>query len=47
MDFSMQVFVPEMCLSSAFAKSRNEMEREIGVSEAGDSSKPLLLKLIE
>ena len=47
MDFSLQVFVPEMSLMKEFPKTRQEMEREINISERGDSSKPLLLKLIE
>jgi hypothetical protein len=47
MSLSLQVFVPEMSISSNFPKTRPEMEREIGVSDRGDNSKPLLLKLIE
>lgn len=47
MDFSLQVFVPEMSLSASFPKSRWEMEREIGIGDSGDTTKPLLLKLLE
>lgn len=47
MSLSLQVFVPEMSISSSFPKTRPEMEREIGVADRGDNSKPLLLKLIE
>jgi hypothetical protein len=43
MNLSLQVFVPEMSLGSAFPKTRVEMEREIGVRN-GDPSKPLLLQ---
>jgi hypothetical protein len=46
MNLSLQVFVPEMSIGSAFPKTRIEMEREIGIKDA-DPSKPLLLKLIE
>lgn len=47
MNLSLQVFEPEMSLGQAFPKSRSEIEREVGVQERGDNSKPLLLKLIE
>lgn len=46
MDHSLHVFVPEMSLSEDFPKKRQEMEREIGITDR-DQSKPLLLKLIE
>lgn len=46
MEHSLHVFVPEMSLSEDFPKSRQEMEREIGLQDR-DQSKPLLLKLIE
>lgn len=36
-----------MSLSNSLPKTRLEMEREIGIMEHGDQSKPLLLKLIE
>ena len=47
MNYSLQVFVPEMSLSSSFPKYRDEIERDIGLSERGDNTKPLLLKIIE
>lgn len=47
MEFSLQVYVPEMSLSAQFPKTRWEMEREIGIADSGDTSKPLLLKLLE
>lgn len=46
MNYSMQVFVPEMSLTGQLPKSRSEIGREIGINDY-DSSKPLLLKLIE
>ena len=46
MEHSLHVFVPEMSLSQDFPKSKQEMEREIGISDR-DASKPLLLRLIE
>jgi len=46
MEHSLHVFVPEMSLSEDFPKRRQDMEREIGITEK-DQSKPLLLKLIE
>ena len=46
MDHSLHVFVPEMSLSEDFPKSRQEIEREIGLTDR-DQSKPLLLKLVE
>jgi hypothetical protein len=46
MNLSLQVFVPEMSISSSFPKTRVDIEREIGIKD-GDNSKPLLLKLIE
>lgn len=47
MNLSLQVFEPEMSLGYAFPKRRSEIEREVGLAERGDSSKPLLLKLVE
>ncbi len=48
MKLSLQVFEPEMSLgTTSFKKSRSDIEREVGIGEAGDASKPLLLKLIE
>eukprot|EP00347_Sterkiella_histriomuscorum_P004528 403360119 len=47
MKLSLQIFEPEMSISTGFPKTRTEMEREVGLSDRGDSSKPLLLKLIE
>ena len=47
MRLSLQIFEPEMSISTGFPKSRQEMEREVGLSERGDNSKPLLLKIIE
>jgi hypothetical protein len=47
MTYSLGVFTPEMSMSSAFPKSRSEIEREVGIGSTGDTSKPLLLKLIE
>lgn len=47
MNLSLQVYEPEMSLGTSFPKTRSEIEREIGISDRGDSSKPLLLKLIE
>ena len=46
MKHSLHVFVPEMSLSEDFQKTRQEIEREVGVSDK-DGSKPLLLRLIE
>jgi len=46
MKHSLQVFVPEMSLSDDFPKTKEEMEREIGIADR-DASKPLLLRLIE
>ena len=46
MKHSLHVFVPEMSLSADFPKSKQEMEREIGIGDK-DASKPLLLRLIE
>lgn len=46
MQYSMQVYVPEMSLTSSYPKQRWEIERELGVTDK-DTSKPLLLKLIE
>ena len=45
MKHSLYVFVPEMSLPD-FPKGKNEIEREIGMSDR-DTSKPLLLRLIE
>ena len=48
MNLSLQVFVPEMSLSSEFPKTRSEMEKELGLrSDSRDPSKPLLLLLLE
>lgn len=47
MDFSLQVFVPEMSLTTQLPKSRWEIERELGFSSGGDSAKPLLLRVLE
>ena len=49
MNLSLQVFEPEMSIANGFPKSRNEMERELGFGPAlsGDTSKPLLLTLLE
>ena len=46
MEHTLHVFVPEMSLSEDFPKPRLAMEKEIGMTDK-DSSKPLLLKLIE
>jgi hypothetical protein len=46
MNFSLQVYVPEMSLGNQLPKTRQEMEREMGIQDK-DQSKPLLLKLIE
>ncbi len=46
MEHSLHVFVPEMSLSQDFPKSRQQIEREVGITDK-DQSKPLLLKLIE
>lgn len=46
MNLSLQVFEPEMSISSGFPKTRTELEREIGVNNT-DASKPLLLELLE
>ena len=46
MEHSLHVFVPEMSLSQDFPKSKQEIEREIGITDK-DASKPLLLRLIE
>jgi FGFR1 oncogene partner len=46
MEHSLHVFVPEMSLSQDFPKTKQEMEREIGIGDR-DPSKPLLLRLIE
>ncbi len=35
-----------MSIGSAFPKTRNEIEREMGIKD-DDNSKPLLLKLVE
>lgn len=45
MNYSLQVFVPEMSLSNQLPKTRFDIEREIGLNK--DQAKPLLLKLIE
>ena len=45
MKHSLHVFVPEMSLPD-FPKGKNEIEREIGMTDR-DTSKPLLLRLIE
>ena len=45
MKHSLHVFVPEMSLPD-FPKGKNEVEREIGMTDR-DASKPLLLRLIE
>lgn len=42
----MHVFVPEMSLSEDFPKTKQEIEREVGIADR-DASKPLLLRLIE
>jgi len=47
MEYSTQVFLPEMGLQSSLPKVRWELERDLGIRENGDHSKPLLLKLIE
>ena len=46
MKHSLHVFVPEMSLSEDFPKSKQEMEREVGIADK-DASKPLLLRLVE
>lgn len=47
MDHSLHVFVPEMALgNNEFAKSKNEIEREVNIQDK-DTSKPILLRLIE
>jgi hypothetical protein len=46
MNLSLQVFEPEMSISSGFPKTRGELEREVGFSNS-DQSKPLLLELLE
>lgn len=46
MKHSLHVFVPEMSLSEDFPKRKDEIEREVGISDR-DPSKPLLLRLIE
>ena len=46
MKHSLHVFIPEMSLQEDFPKSKQEIEREIGIADK-DASKPLLLKLIE
>jgi hypothetical protein len=48
MNLSLQVFEPEMSISTGFPKTRMEIERELGVkSTMSDPSKPLLLTLLE
>lgn len=49
MSLSLQVFEPEMSIASGFPKSKSEIERELGFGPAlsGDSSKPILLTLLE
>ncbi len=48
MNLSLQVFEPEMSISTGFPKTRMELERELGVKSAmSDPSKPLLLTLLE
>lgn len=46
MEHSLHVFVPEMSLKNDPAKSRTQIEREIGIANK-ENSKPLLLLLIE
>ena len=46
MNLSLQVFEPEMSISTGSPKTRNELERELGVDQT-DSSKPILLELLE
>ena len=46
MKHSLHVFVPEMSLQADFPKSKQQIEREIGIQDK-DASKPLLLRLIE
>ena len=46
MKHSIHVFVPEMSLSDDFKIQKNEIERDIGITDR-DPSKPLLLRLVE
>lgn len=46
MEYSLQVYVPEMSLTSAMPKQRWDIEREMNITDK-DNSKPLLLKIIE
>lgn len=46
MNLSLQVFEPEMSISTGFPKTRSELERELGVDQT-DPSKPMLLELLE
>ena len=46
MNLSLQVFEPEMSISTGFPKTRSELEKELGVDHT-DSSKPILLELLE
>jgi hypothetical protein len=49
MNLTMQVFEPEMSLSSQMPKTKQNIERELGLGPAlsGDTSKPILLTLLE
>ncbi|TNV77728.1 hypothetical protein FGO68_gene6451 [Halteria grandinella] len=49
MNLSLNVFEPEMSISSTMAKSHSNIERELGFGPAlsGDRSKPILLTLLE
>lgn len=46
MNLSLQVFEPEMSISSGFPKTRQEVEREVGLP-SGNSEQPLLLTLLQ
>ena len=46
MNLSLQVFEPEMSITTSFPRTRSEIERELGI-KSGDTSKPLLLTLLE
>ena len=47
MEHSMGVFLEESSLSKKMPKARWELERDLKIRDSGDTTKPLLIKLME
>jgi hypothetical protein len=46
MEHTLSIFIPEMSLHADFPKSRDQIERECGLSKNEDQDKPVLLNMV-